>query len=197
MNLAKTFIIVYLALHAIACAPANYDDNATAVTAATPPGMQVLTLVPRPPQIIDLMKTREDQAQAEPRIVIVTPANGSTINGSTVKVKLELSGNLNGYLPHKDPAGGNGNYINVILDNQPDEAYYDLNQPFEMRNVAEGNHTLRVFPSRPWHESYKNEGAFQIAEFTVKGNSASLKPTTTKQGPIMASSGSGHEGKDF
>jgi hypothetical protein len=57
----------------------------------------------------------------------------------------------------------------VILDNQPYEAYYELGQPFELRNVSEGKHTLRVFPSRPWHESFKNDGAFQMVEFTVKG----------------------------
>ena len=49
-----------------------------------------------------------------------------------------------------------GNHIHVILDNQPYEAYYNLDQPFELRNVMDGPHTLRVFPSRPWHESFKN-----------------------------------------
>jgi hypothetical protein len=60
-----------------------------------------------------------------------------------------------------------GNHIHVILDNQPYEAYYELGQPFELRNVSEGAHTLRVFASRPWHESYKNEGSFQMVSFTV------------------------------
>jgi hypothetical protein len=102
-------------------------------------------------------------------------------------VKLELSGDLKGYMPHKDPATGKGNHIHVIFDNQPYEAYYEINQPFELRNVTEGKHTLRVFPSRPWHESFKNEGAFQMVEFTVKGGGDSAKPTTTKDGQTMAS----------
>jgi hypothetical protein len=89
-------------------------------------------------------------------------------------------------MPHKDPATGKGNHIHVILDNQPYEAYYDTTQPFELRNVTEGKHTLRVFPSRPWHESYKNEGAFQMVEFTVKGGGDASKPTTTKDGQTMA-----------
>jgi len=97
-----------------------------------------------------------------------------------VDVKLELSGDLKGYMPHKDPATGKGNHIHVILDNQPYEAYYDTSQPFELRNVTDGKHTLRVFPSRPWHESYKNDGAFQMIEFTVKGGGDASKPTTTK-----------------
>ena len=89
-------------------------------------------------------------------------------------------------MPHKDPQTGMGNHIHVILDNQPYEAYYDLDQPFELRNVAEGKHTLRVFPSRPWHESYKNEGAFQMVTFTVKGGGDPSKPTTTNTGQVMA-----------
>ena len=75
----------------------------------------------------------------------------------------------------------------MILDNEPYEAYYELNQgPFELRNVSEGWHTLRVFPSRPWHESYKNDGAFQMVEFTVKGGGDASKPTTTNSGDKMA-----------
>ena len=134
-----------------------------------------------------MMKDRGEQDQAKPTLRIVSPANNATINGSTVEVKLDLSGDLKGYMPHKDPATGKGNHIHVILDNQPYEAYYEISaQPFELRNVAEGKHTLRVFPSRPWHESYKNDGAFQMVEFTVKGGGDASKPTTTNSGEKMA-----------
>ncbi len=68
----------------------------------------------------------------------------------------------------KDMTTQMGNHIHIILDNQPYEAHYNLAQAFELRNVADGEHTLRVFPSRPWHESYKNSGAFQMIRFTVK-----------------------------
>jgi hypothetical protein len=103
-----------------------------------------------------------------------------------VEVKLSVAGDLKGYKPHKDPATGKGNHIHVILDNQPYEAYYELDQPFELRNVIAGKHTLRVFPSRPWHESYKNDGAFQMVEFTVKGGGDVSKPTTTNSGQVMS-----------
>jgi hypothetical protein len=106
-------------------------------------------------------------------------------------------------MPHKDPATGKGNHIHVILDNQPYEAYYELGQPFELRNVIAGNHTLRAFPSRPWHESYKNDGAFQMVMFTVKGGGDAAKPTTTNTGQTMANNNSSptptaaREGKDM
>jgi hypothetical protein len=188
-NSSLLFIIVCLAaiLGMAGCGESDQNSNATATTQATPPGVQNLAVVPRPQKIVDMMKARGEQDEAKPTVKIISPAKNAVINGSTVDVKLDLSGDLKGYMPHKDPATGKGNHIHVILDNQPYEAYYELNQPFELRNVAEGKHTLRVFPSRPWHESYKNDGAFQMVEFTVKGGGDASKPTTTKDGQTMAS----------
>jgi hypothetical protein len=189
------------------CQPATQNANTTATTQATPPGAQNLSLVQRPQKIADMMKARGEQDQAAPSIKIVSPAQDATINGSTVAVKLELSGDLKGYMPHKDPATQKGNHIHVILDNQPYEAYYELNQPFELRNLSEGKHTLRVFPSRPWHESYKNDAAFQMVSFNVKGGGDKSKPTTTNTGQTVASPSispaanasatPAHEGKDY
>ena len=169
------------------CSTNNENGNTTATTTVSPPVAQELTLVSRPPAIDQEMKQRGEQDQAKPVLRVISPTNHSKINGSTVDVKLDLSGDLKGYVPHKDPATGKGNHIHVILDNQPYEAYYELNQPFELRNVTEGKHTLRVFPSRPWHESYKNAGAFQMVDFTVKGGGDASKPTTTRDGQMMAS----------
>jgi len=189
MNAPKSVLItLVLSLAVIAgCQSTNENANTTATTTASPPVSQELKVVPRPQAIVDMMKQRGEQDEAKPTLKVVSPANNGTINGSTVEVKLDLAGDLKGYMPHKDPATGKGNHIHVILDNQPYEAYYELGQPFELRNVAEGKHTLRVFPSRPWHESYKNEGAFQMVTFTVKGGGDTSKPTTTNKGETMAS----------
>lgn len=188
----------------LACADAGNDNaHTTATTAVTPPATQVLTVVPRPQSIVDMMKARGEQDEAKPILKILSPARDAVINGANVEVKLSLSGDLKGYMPHKDPATGKGNHIHVILDNEPYEAYYDLSQPFELRNVMAGKHTLRVFPSRPWHESYKNEGAFQMVSFTVKGGGDASKPTTTKSGQTMANNNANaspqpaREGKDM
>src|ERR1044072_3443420 len=196
-----TSAIGLAALAVVFASCATNQDNAgtTATTTVTPPPKQVLTLVARPQNIVDLMKARGAQDEATPTIRIVSPTKDAVINGSKVEVKLDLSGNLKGYLPHKDPATGKGNHVHVILDNQPYEAYYEMGQPFELRNVAAGKHTLRVFPSRPWHESYKNDGAFQMVTFTVKGGGDASKPTTTSSGQTVASPGAtpAREGKDF
>jgi hypothetical protein len=159
-----------------ACGPAannlsnanHANHNANSNTNAAPGGPQNLTEVERPQKVKDMMAARGEQDSASPVLKIVTPAEGSTITSSTVAVKLDLSGDLKGYKPGQDPQTKMGNHIHVILDNQAYEAYYNPDQPFELRGITPGEHTLRVFPSRPWHESYKNEGAFQIVKFTVK-----------------------------
>jgi hypothetical protein len=143
--------------------------------------------VDRPHKIKDMMASRVEQDQATPTLKIVEPVANATVASSAVKVKLSLTGDLKGYQPHKDPETQMGNHIHVILDNQPYEAYYNLDQEFELRNVSDGDHTLRVFPSRPWHESYKNEGAFQMVKFTVKnGRADASKPATTNSGQPMS-----------
>jgi hypothetical protein len=161
--------------------------NANASAAASPsPAAQALSVAERPQKIREQMAQRGQQDSASPALKFVEPREGATVNGSTVKVKLELAGDLKGYAPHKDPSTGMGNHIHVILDNQPYEAYYNLGEPFELRNVSEGAHTIRVFASRPWHESYKNEGSFQMVSFTVKGGGDASRPTTTAGGQTMA-----------
>jgi outer membrane murein-binding lipoprotein Lpp len=176
----------------------NANINTTATTNASPPAAtpapsaQNLEVVERPQTVKDKMASRGEQDQASPVLKFVEPRDGATINNSTVNLKLTLSGDLKGYKPMKDPATGMGNHIHVILDNQPYEAYYNLDQPFELRNVSEGKHTIRVFASRPWHESYKNAGSFQMVTFTVKGGgSDASKPTTTNGGQVMADNKSG------
>ncbi|HXH69178.1 MAG TPA: hypothetical protein VNI60_02405 [Pyrinomonadaceae bacterium] len=153
----------------------------------------------RPQNIAEMMARRGEQDQAAPTLRFIEPTDGATVNNSTVKVKLALAGDLKGYKPMKDTTTGMGNHIHVILDNQPYEAFYNLESEFELRNVSDGEHTLRVFPSRPWHESYKNSGAFQMIRFTVRnGGGDTSKPTTTNANQTMSNvnASAAPEGKD-
>jgi hypothetical protein len=179
---------------------ANAANTANTANVNSAPTAQNLTETPRPKKIEDEMATRGEQDQAAPTISVVEPKNGATVTSSTVKVKLSLSGDLKGYKPMKDMATQMGNHIHVILDNQPYEAYYNLDSEFELRNVSDGEHTLRFFPSRPWHESYKNAGAFQMVKFTVKnGGADTTKPATTNANQAMsnANTATAPEGKDM
>ena len=166
---------------------ANNANAANANAAASPtPAAQTLSQVERPQKVKDQMAQRGEQDSAAPTLKIAEPKEGATVTGPNVKLNLQLSGDLKGYEPHKDPSTGMGNHIHVILDNQPYEAYYDLGHEFELRNVSEGPHTVRVFASRPWHESYKNDGSFQMVSFTVKGGGDASQPTTTADGQKVA-----------
>jgi hypothetical protein len=195
MKLSR-FSLLSCALSLLACAAGCSSDmnankasntSATPATAATAtPAQQTLAVGERPQTIKDQMAQRGEQDEAAPVLRIIEPAANATVRGSTVRVRLNLSGDLKGYQPHKDPATKMGNHIHVILDNQPYEAYYELGQPFELRNVSAGAHTLRVFASRPWHESYKNDGSFQMVSFNVEGGGDPSRPTTTATGQTMA-----------
>lgn len=194
-------LFVFLIVIASACGEASKSNQSNASNAVSPsPTAQSLTVVDRPQKIKELSTARGEQEIAEPKLTIVEPAAGATISSSAVKVKLRIAGDLKGYKPHMDEATKTGNHIHVILDNQPYEAYYNLDQEFDLRNVADGEHTLRVFPSRPWHESYKNEGAFQMVKFVVKNGGAEVnKPATTNAGQQMsnANAAATPEGKEM
>lgn len=196
-------VIITLALISFTGCTGDKDNaNTTATTVVAPPPTQELTVIPRPQAILELMKQRGEQDEAKPVLKIISPAKDAVINGYNVEVKLDLAGDLKGYMPHKDPSTGKGNHIHVILDNEPYEAYYELSMPFELRNLMAGKHTLRVFASRPWHESYKNDGSFQMVSFMVKGGGDANKPTTTNTGQTMANNNAtasplAREGKDL
>ena len=193
----QAFIIILSALVFSACGGATNNNKPSANnTIPATPEKQNLSVVERPQKIKDLMAARGDQDAAAPTLKIVEPKADSTVASSTVKVKLEISGDLKGYKPHMDHETKTGNHIHVILDNQPYEAYYNLEQEFELRNVSDGEHTLRVFPSRPWHESYKNAGAFQMVKFTVKNGGADPAKPATANGATVATAPT-PEGKDM
>ncbi|MBP6004962.1 MAG: hypothetical protein KA746_16155 [Pyrinomonadaceae bacterium] len=183
-----SFVIAAAFLAACGGAPnTNQPANAAnAANTAAAPAVQTLAVVERPQKLKDMMAARGEQDAAAPTLKIIEPRSDAAVASSTVKVKLDISGDLKGYKPHMDMETKMGNHIHVILDNQPYEAYYNLEQEFELRNVSDGEHTLRVFPSRPWHESYKNAGAFQMVKFTVKNGGADTTKPATANGNTMS-----------
>jgi hypothetical protein len=170
--------------------PAANNANTAANTNSAPAAMN-LSPTDTPQRIKDMMAARGEQDAAAPMVRITAPVDDSTVESSTVRVQLVIGGELKGYKPGMDPETKMGNHIHVILDNQPYEAYYNVDQEFELRNVPDGEHTLRVFASRPWHESYKNEEAFDVVKFTVKNGGANLDiPATTNTGQQMSNANS-------
>jgi hypothetical protein len=99
----------------------------------------------------------------QPQVSIITPQPEEVLQDNKVTVRFQVKD-----LPiFKNPELELGTHLHAILDNQPYIAVYDLNQPLVFSDLAPGTHTLRVFASRPWHESFKNEGAYAQTKFHI------------------------------
>lgn len=99
----------------------------------------------------------------QPQVKILSPRPNQTLEDTQVEVRLQVKD-----LPlFKDEDLALGPYLQVLLDNQPYAQVYDTAEPLTIEDLAPGTHTLRVFAARPWHESFKNEGAFAQSTFHV------------------------------
>lgn len=130
-----------------------------------------------PPEVIQ--ELRETDKDYQPQVKILNPQSDQVLQEDKLKVRIQVKD-----LPiFKNSQYGLGSHLEVILDNQPGLEVYDLNQPLELSNLSAGTHTLRVFASRPWHESYKNEGAYAQTKFHVFTKSDDNNPDT--KAPIL------------
>ncbi len=99
----------------------------------------------------------------QPQVTILSPRKNEVLPETTVSVRFQVKD-----LPiFKDEALGLGPHLHVLVDNRPYQAVYDLSQPLVLHDLEPGTHTIRAFASRPWHESFKNDGAFVQTTFHV------------------------------
>lgn len=123
-----------------------------------------------PPAAIQSLRQTLDVYQ--PQVAIVSPRPDEVLSATTVNVRFQVRD-----LPiFKDEALGLGPHLHVILDNQPYQSVYDLEQPLVFKDLEPGTHTLRVFAVRPWHESFKNDGAYAQVTFHVLTQTATNHP---------------------
>ncbi len=135
-----------------------------------------LSEVNTPDAIAKLAPTLE---KYRPQVQILSPKTDEVLSDDRVTVKLEVND-----LPlFKHPELGLGNHLHVILDKQTYQGVYDLTQPLVFKNLTAGTHSLRVFASRPWHESFKNEGAYAQTTFHVLTKTAENNPNP--QQPLL------------
>ncbi|MEH2436357.1 MAG: hypothetical protein V7K25_19270 [Nostoc sp.] len=114
-----------------------------------------------PPSVIQELRTGLEVYQ--PQVTIVTPQADEVLQDNKATASFQVKD-----LPiFKDSQLQLGPHLHVILDNQPYIPVYDLSQPLVFPDLSPGTHTLRVFASRPWHESFKNEGAYAQTTFHV------------------------------
>jgi hypothetical protein len=98
-------------------------------------------------------------AEGPVSLKIVSPTQNEVVKTSDVPVTFDLKN----YEVQPD-----GQHIHVILDNEPYQPCYSVKEPFLLKGVKPGIHTLRAFPARAWHESIKDPEAFASVTFYVE-----------------------------
>jgi hypothetical protein len=144
------------------------------------PSEQIIEVAP--PSTIGELRQKLDKYQ--PQVQILSPRSDQVLTDTTVEVQLQVND-----LPlFKNKTLGMGPHLHLILDNEPYQAIYDVSQPIVLEDLNPGTHTLRVFASRPWHESFKNESAYAQTTFhlftkTNKNNPDPALPLLTYSRP--------------
>ncbi len=112
------------------------------------------------PKIIKALN--QDLEKFTPQVSIIAP-QAEVFKQTDIDVQLQVKD-----LPiFQDEKLKLGNHLDLILDNQPSQSIYDLEKPIILKDLSPGTHTLRVFASRPWGESFKNDGAYAQVTFSV------------------------------
>lgn len=114
-----------------------------------------------PPEAIQQL--RQTLETYQPQVKILSPQPDEVLQDDKVTAQFQVQD-----LPiFKNSELDLGPHLHVILDNQPYIAVYDSKAPLVLPDLAPGTHTIRVFASRPWHESFKNEGAYAQTTFHI------------------------------
>ncbi|MBD2462554.1 hypothetical protein H6G89_16030 [Oscillatoria sp. FACHB-1407] len=127
-----------------------------------------------PPETIQALRGALEIYQ--PQVKILSPRANEVIQSDRISVRFQVKD-----LPlFKDEELGLGPHLHVFLDNQPYQAVYNANEPLVFEDLTPGTHTIRAFASRPWHESFKNEGAFAQTTFHIYTKTPDNQPDPTQ-----------------
>ncbi|MBD2437218.1 hypothetical protein [Nostoc sp. FACHB-110] len=160
-SIYRWLFILVLAIGLSSCGDRAASQDVSVVSTERPPQMSQQFNEVAPPDVIQ--ELRQTLEIYRPQVTIISPQPNEFLQDTTVTVRLQVKD-----LPiFKDPQFELGPHLHVILDNQPYIPVYDLNQPLILPDLAPGTHTLRVFASRPWYESFKNEGAYAQTTFHI------------------------------
>ncbi|MBF2083918.1 hypothetical protein [Thermoleptolyngbya sp. C42_A2020_037] len=162
-------LIAILGLGSAACGekPARKGDRPS--TRLNSPRPSSISEVPPPALLQDLRPFLENY---QPQVKILSPRPDEVLQDDKVSVKVQVND-----LPiFKDKTLGLGPHVHVILDNSPYKALYDAAEPIVFENLEPGTHTVRAIASRPWHELFKNDGAFAQVTFHVYAKTPDNRP---------------------
>ncbi len=156
-KLASLFMVIALGFSLTACGGQKKSETRSPLAKQESINIAEVS----PPSEIQRLSNLLDKY--EPQISILSPNPNEVLNDAQVSIKFDVKN-----LPiFKNAEFGLGPHIHVALDNQEYKALYDLNQTVNFENLSAGTHTIRAFASRPWHESFKNQGAYAQTTFHV------------------------------
>ena len=162
-----------LNLMLVACGDRLESNSIAAIEPPMKPTINGKLSEVAPPTVIQ--ELRETLEQYHPQVKILSPKPDQILSETTVPVQLQVRD-----LPiFKNADLGLGPHLHLFLDDQPYRAVYDTEQ-INFEDLTPGTHTLRVFASRPWHESFKNEGAYAQTTFHVLTRTADNAPEPGK-----------------
>lgn len=186
-KLAKSLACIALLLMVVGCSSSSQAvDSSSTVresrNASLSVSSPVLKQVSAPALIQQLAPWLDSYA---PQIQIQQPKANQVFDDTTVSVVLRVQD-----LPiYKDEVLQMGPHVELLLDNQPYGSVYDLEQPIVLKDLTPGTHTIRAFATRPWYESFKNEGAYAQTTFhifteTDENFPTAAQPLLTYGGPV-------------
>ncbi|MFP4135079.1 MAG: hypothetical protein ACLFTJ_13120, partial [Halothece sp.] len=167
-------LIGFLALGLISCGGEKTPKTEETKEISKP--KPALTEVAPPAIFEELGKTLDNY---QPQVSIISPKNGETIEDTRVSIEVDVKD----YPLFKNEELGMGPHLHVILDNEPYRAVYNADEPIIFEDLSPGTHTIRMFASRPWHESFKNEGAYAQVTFNLFTETANNNPD--RQKPLL------------
>lgn len=132
---------------------------------ATEPAEEAAAEPGSPPvQVVPAERTPLQEGE-KPSLRILAPRNGQRLRPGKLMVRLRVRG------WELQPAPGR--HVHLILDNEPYWAIRDASKPIDLlallkergKELSEGTHVLRAFPSRHNHESVKEGTPFALVVF--------------------------------
>lgn len=178
---SRIALIVIALLSTVSCGKGNATTTLLAKSSNSISQAGDITEV-SPPSVIQTL--RREMEIYQPQVTVVSPEADAVFQDDKVEVSLQVR-DLSIF---KNSQLELGPHLHVILDNQPYIAVYDPDKPLILEDLEPGTHTLRVFAARPWHESFKNAGAYAQTTFhiftkTQNNNPDSALPLLTYSRP--------------
>lgn len=179
-NIVK-YLMTALVITGLALGLTSCGQSGAPTIPGIPKAPSRLSEVAPPAALLELRKVLDVH---QPQVSILAPRSDEVLQDTSVAVRLRVND-----LPlFQDEELGLGPHLHFILDNQPYEAIYDVSEPILLQDLTPGTHTIRIFASRPWHESFKNDGAYAQTTFhifakTPDNNPSAAQPLLTYSRP--------------